>query len=216
MEWARGSLSVKAEVGVQHGAWWSIRCSCSITRGFTLLPQPVISLSPPAGWQISRTHRQECYKGWNVKQSSRRELLTFGSWPSSEPAGLTSSARVCSQLSSRVRRRKLSPSKQSSARGSSFLLANGSGWQHQSSTRAFQLPLGRGRTRLNSLRGAKAITGDLVITVQGRWGFVAAEQFFLLRLEKLRKLKSEFIMRFFSLKMTSMRNVLFRHPQTVL
>lgn len=107
---------------------------------------------------------------------SERSLLTFGSWPSSEPAGLTSSARVCSQLPSRVRRKKLSPSKQSSARGSSFLLANGSGWQHQSSTRAFQFTLGRGRTRLNFLKEAKAITSDLIVTIKEHWGFVASEQ----------------------------------------
>lgn len=59
--------------------------------------------------------------------------------------------RVCSQLPSLVRRRKVSPSRQSSARGNN-LLANGSGWQHQSSTMAFQLPFGRGRTRLNNLK----------------------------------------------------------------
>lgn len=81
--------------------------------------------------------------------------LTFGSWLSSVPTGLTSSVRVCSQLPSRANSTKESPIKQSSARGNSFLLANGSGWQHQSSTMAFQLPLGRGRTRLNTLKKRK-------------------------------------------------------------
>lgn len=96
---------------------------------------------------------------WRICLRSKNESLwtslTFGSWLSSEPTGLTSSLRVCPQLPSRAKRRKVSPSKQSSARGSSFLLANGSGWQHQSSTMAFQLPFGRGRTRLNTLKKKK-------------------------------------------------------------
>lgn len=80
------------------------------------------------------------------------ELLeTFESCPSSDSTGASSTVRVCSQLLSLARRRKVSPSRQSSARGSSFL-AKGSGWQHQSSTMEFQLPLGRGRTRLNTLK----------------------------------------------------------------
>lgn len=82
-------------------------------------------------------------------------FLTFVSWLSAGPTGLSSSVRVWSQLWSRARRTKVSPSKQSSARGSSFLLANGSGWQHHSSTMAFQFPLGRGRTRLNVLKERK-------------------------------------------------------------
>lgn len=93
--------------------------------------------------------------------------LTFESWLSSELTGLTSWVRVCSQLSSLARRTKVSPSKQSSARGNNFL-ANGSGWQHQSSTMAFQLPLGRGRTRLKNLikrKNNNAITGFLFNTV---------------------------------------------------
>lgn len=83
-------------------------------------------------------------------KTRRWSPLTFGSWPSSAPTGFNSSVRVSLQLSSRARRRKVSPSKQSSARGRSFL-ANGSGWQHQSSTMAFQFPLGSGRTLLNTL-----------------------------------------------------------------
>lgn len=79
-------------------------------------------------------------------------FLTFESLLYSVPTGLTSSVRVWSQLPSLARRRKVSPTKQSSALGSNFLLAKGSGWQHQSSTMAFQLPLGSGRTRLNTLK----------------------------------------------------------------
>lgn len=78
--------------------------------------------------------------------------LTLGSWPSSEPTELGSWVRVSSQPPSLATRRKVSPSKQSSDRGNNFLLAKGSGWQHHSSTMAFQLQLGRGSTRLNTLR----------------------------------------------------------------
>lgn len=101
---------------------------------------------------FSFTDSQTCAKTTHYCINFLWTFLTFGSSLLSEPTGLTSSVRVCSQLPSLARRRNVSPTKQSSALGSSFLLANGSGWQHQSSTMAFQLPLGRGRTRLNTLK----------------------------------------------------------------
>lgn len=52
-------------------------------------------------------------------------------------------------------RKKVSPRKQSSCLGCKVLLAKGLGWQHHSSTKAFQFSLGRGRTLRNFLRGKK-------------------------------------------------------------